>query len=149
MLADQAARIAREQMKQGYNCCQSVILAAGEVFHMPVSEEMIAAAALFAVGMNSGCTCGALVGMMMSSGLMQNQVKHPLGPKLAGKLHDDFKARFGSACCRVIRKKHNVIQNIGNRACVDLTSQAAAMLVKEWEDAIHNAQHINPDSDAE
>lgn len=149
MLEKEAARIARENMKNGYNCCQSVILASGQVFQFPVSEEMLASASLFAVGMDSGCTCGALVGMMMSSGIMQNRVEHPLGEKLPGKLHDDFKAQFGSTCCRVICKKRSFIQNIGNRACVELTSQAAAMLAKVWEGALAGGQHINPDSHTE
>lgn len=149
MLADQAARIAGAQMKKGYNCCQSVIIAAGQTLDIPIAEEVIDAAALFSVGMDRGCTCGALVGMMMSSGLLQKQAEHPMGAKLSGKLHDDFKTEFGSTCCRVIRKKRGALQNIGNRACINLTSQAAAMLVKEWEDTVSNAQHINSDPHAE
>lgn len=146
MLTDRAAQIAREQMKNGQNCCQSVILATGQVFNIPVSKEMIASASLFSSGMESGCSCGALVGMVMFSGVLQKHADHPLGHKLAQKLHDDFKAQFGSTCCRVIRKRRSALQNIGNRACIDLTSQAAAMLVKEWEGLFDDAQHIDPDT---
>ena len=143
MLAASAAQIAREQMKNGQNCCQAVIIASGQVFNIPVSEEMIDSASLFGSGMGSGCSCGALVGMVMISGVLQKYAEHPLGAKLSSKLHDDFKARFGSTCCRAIRKRRNAVQNIGNRACIDLTSQAAAMLVKEWEGWFDHVQPVD------
>ena len=149
MLASKAAQIAREQMKNGHNCCQSVIIASGQVFNIPVSEEMIDSASLFASGMESGCSCGALIGMVMISGVLQKQAEHPMGAKLSQKFHDDFKAQFGSTCCRAIRKRRNAIQNLGNRACIDLTSQATAMLVKEWEGLLEDVQHFDPGPHAE
>ncbi|MGI6648829.1 MAG: C-GCAxxG-C-C family protein [Bacillota bacterium] len=133
MLASKAARIAQEQMKCGHNCCQSVIIAASQVLAVPVGEDILAAASLFGGGMGSGCTCGALAGMIMVSGVLERHSSHPLGPKLSGLLHDIFKQQFGATCCRVIKKKRHVLQNIGNRACIELTGQAVEMLVREWE----------------
>lgn len=149
MLTDQAAQLARQHMKNGHNCCQSVILAAGQVLAIPVSEELIDSAALFAKGMGSGCTCGALIGMTMMSGVLQKHAAHPPDSNLSRKLHDDFKDQFGSTCCRVICKRRSALQNIGNRGCIELTSQAAAMLVREWEGLLDDVRHIDPDTHPE
>jgi C_GCAxxG_C_C family probable redox protein len=146
MSATKAAQIVQERMKSGCNCCQALIIATGQVLNISVSEETLAAASMFGQGMGSGCSCGALVGMIMMSGILQTHSKHPLGPKLNQKLHNDFKEQFGSTCCRAIRKRHNVLQNIGNRFCIDLTSQAAVMLVEEWKGVLGDVQHIDYNS---
>lgn len=84
--------------------------------------------------MNSGCTCGALIGMIMASGIMHKKSGHPLGRKLPRHLHDRFKEEFGSTCCRVIQSKRPLLQKMRSKAaCIALTSRAAAMLVEEWE----------------
>jgi len=133
MLKVQASQIAREEMKSGHNCCQAVLLAASQVWAIPLGEETLAAASQFSGGMGSGCACGALVGMMMAAGIMNNYHPHPAGKQLPQQLHDQFKQVHGSTCCRVIRKKHSVIEKIGNKACMDLTSRTTRILVSAWE----------------
>lgn len=139
MSASKEFKTVQEAMQNGKNCCQAVLMASGEAFNLPMGEDIQAAASLFGYGIGSGCTCGALVGMVMVSGIFQQYQAHPLGKKLSVKLHDDFKKQFGSTCCRVIKKqRHNLI---GSRACIELTAQATDMLVKEWE-GILNAEPI-------
>jgi len=133
MSKSKAAQIAREEMKSGHNCCQAVLLAASKVWDLPMGDDMLAAASLFGNGMGSGCTCGALTGMEMAAGMMNRIHQHPAGAKLPQYLHDQFKREFGSTCCRVIKKKRSAIEKIGNKACIDLTSRAAEILVTEWE----------------
>lgn len=133
MSKSKASQIAREEMKSGNNCCQAILLAAGKVWDIPVGDDMLAAAGLFGNGMGSGCTCGALTGMVMAAGIMDKYHPHPAGSKLPQQLHDQFKQEFGSTCCRVIRKKRSAIQKIGNKACMDLTSRTAEILVIQWE----------------
>ncbi len=133
MIEQKASQIAMEEMKAGRNCCQAVLIAASRVWNMPVNDDVIAAAAMFGRGMGRGCTCGALVGMVMAAGLRQQYQEHLRGPKLAQDLHDRFKGEFGTTCCRVIRKKQPALKNIGNRACLELTGKAAAILVRQWE----------------
>lgn len=120
-------------MKAGRNCCQAVITAASQALQVPVGKDILSAASLFGAGMGSGCSCGALTGMIMVSGVFQQHTPHPLGTKLPQKLHDDFKKQFGATCCRVIKSRRSSLANIGNRACIELTSRAAEMLIKEWE----------------
>jgi len=128
-----AGDIVKEQMKCGKNCCQAVIIAASQVFDIPVQPDAMAAASMFGGGMGSGCSCGALTGMIMASGLFEQYAQHPLGNRLSQELHDQFKQQFGATCCRVIKSRRNALANIGNRACIELTSQAAELLIKEWE----------------
>ncbi len=137
MLKSKASQIAREEMKSGNNCCQAILVAASQVWEIPLGEDMLAAAGLFGGGMGSGCTCGALTGMVMAAGIMDKYHPHPAGSKLAQQLHDQFKQEFGSTCCRVIKNKRSAIQKIGNKACVDLTSKTAEILVTEWEGVLN------------
>jgi C_GCAxxG_C_C family probable redox protein len=63
----------------------------------------------FAEGIGgSGCTCGALTGGVISLGLfLSGGDSNPAGGKAmtaSGRLHHDFKLRFGSTCCRVLLK---------------------------------------------
>lgn len=133
MSKSKASQIARQEMKSGSNCCQSILVAASQVWGIPLEDDVLAAAALFGGGMGSGCTCGALAGMVMASGIMNRYHHHPAGSNLSRQLHDKFREEFGAVCCRVIKKKRSAIQQIGNRACVDLTGKAASLLIAEWE----------------
>lgn len=133
MAKSQASQTAREAMKSGNNCCQAVLMAAQQVWDITVGDDVMAAASLFGGGMGSGCTCGALIGMVMTAGIMEKSHPHPAGSKLPQQLHDMFKQEFGSTCCRVIKKKRSPIERIGNKACIDLTSRAAEIVVAEWE----------------
>lgn len=128
-----ASKIVQEQMKKGKNCCQAVIIAASEFYSIPVQPDIMAAASMFGGGMGSGCSCGALTGMIMASGVFEQYGSHPLGDKLPGELHDEFKNQFGATCCRVIKSRRGSLANIGNRACIELTSKAADLLIHEWE----------------
>lgn len=143
MLEQQASRIAREEMSSGSNCCQAVLVAAGKVWNIPVGDDVIAAAAMFGGGMGSGCTCGALAGMVMAAGIRQQYCQHPRGSKLVQDLHDQFKEEFGATCCRVIKKKRSVLEKIGNRACVELTAKTAALLVRQWEGIDNGAETVS------
>ncbi|MGI6119985.1 MAG: C-GCAxxG-C-C family protein [Desulfosporosinus sp.] len=132
MSKSKAAQIVHEEMKSGTNCCQAVLVAASKMWDISLDPDLMAAAGLFGRGIGSGCTCGALTGMVMAAGIMNRYHPHPAGSKLPRHLHDRFKTTFGATCCRVIRKKRPLIQNIGNGACIELTSKTAEILLAEW-----------------
>ena len=88
----------------------------------------------------SGCTCGALTGGVISLGLFLSQGNAKgtgRGNAMAasGRLHHEFKRRFGSTCCRVLLK--NGLPDSGPRfkACCDrggwAAKQAARMILAE------------------
>lgn len=128
-----ASQIAGEEMKKGSNCCQAVLLAAKEVWGIPVGEDVLAAAALMGEGMGSGCTCGALSGIIMASGIRQHYQAHPAGNHLPANLHDAFKKEFGATCCRAIKNKRSLAEKFGRRGCIQLTERTVAIMVREWE----------------
>lgn len=135
-----ADEIAMAAMNEGYNCCEAVLLTAEEIWKLQLPEEILAAGSLFAEGMGSGCCCGALVGLMMVSGILSKTYLHPRGKALAVYLHDAFKERFGSTCCRVICSKRTPLGRIGKRACKELTGDTAQLMVEVWDDLIQSAQ---------
>lgn len=57
-----------------------------------------------------GCICGALNGGILALGLFFGRERPGFGNgrqvrTLAGQLHDRFKEKFGSTCCRVLTRK--------------------------------------------
>lgn len=126
-------------MGNGYNCCEAMLLAADEIWGLQLSGETLASASLFAEGMNSGCSCGALVGLIMVSGILSKKHAHPRGRDLPSYLHDTFKEQFGSTCCRVILKKRTPLERIGKRGCKELTGATARLMVEVWDDVIQGA----------
>lgn len=132
MLTTKASEIAREAMEGGSNCCEAVLTAANVVWDLNLSPDIFAAASLFKEGIGSGCTCGALVGMVMASGVLQKKLDLPKNEKLAAKLTKSFKQEFKSSCCVVLRKNLTFRDKLGNKGCINLTSKAAAIMVEEW-----------------
>ncbi len=138
MPQSKAYMIASNEMRNGLNCCQAILFTAGKLWNIPVDENVMAMASLFAEGMDSGCTCGALVGMIMASGLIKQSYSHPSGDKLAFRIHDRFKQEFGSVCCSSIKAERSILEKIGRKGCVKLTGRAAEILAEEWDGVINS-----------
>lgn len=142
MLVSKAYNIVKEVMESGLNCCEGMLTAAERVWPIRINEDVFAAASLFGMGMQSKCTCGALAGMVMASGILQKSYPHPLGKKIARQLHDRFKQEFGSTCCHVILKARPESQRFGRQACIELTAKASHILVEEWAGVISTSQDL-------
>lgn len=142
MIALKASELAGEAMRQGFNCCESVLTAANAIWDLNLSQDTFAAASLFKEGIGSGCTCGALVGMVMASGILRERLGLPKNEKLAARLHKRFKQEFKSSCCVVLRKNHTFNDRLGNKGCIRMTSRTAALLVEEWENDICNHSYL-------
>lgn len=143
MQPERAKKIAMQEMKDGNNCCQAVVVAACQVWDMQIPEGILDAASLFGGGMHSGCSCGALIGMIIASGLKARSLPDVNGEQIAGQVHERFKKAFGSTCCRAIKKKRSPLEKIGNRACIELTGKAAAILVQLWEEHGEHGRSAN------
>ncbi len=86
-------------------------------------------ASALAEGMGgAGCTCGALSGAELAVGLFLGQRAswRRLAPP-ARQVHDSFKARFGSTCCRVLSHKVRHDPKLHLAHCLELTGAAAAL----------------------
>ncbi|MDF9410001.1 MAG: putative redox-active protein (C_GCAxxG_C_C) [Pelotomaculum sp. PtaB.Bin013] len=83
MQPQQATKIAMREMKGGNNCCRSIVIAACQVWNIGIPEGVLDAAALFGEGMHSGCSCGALTGMIIASGLKARSQPEANGQQIA------------------------------------------------------------------
>ena len=142
MPASKAYKIAKEAMESGNNCCEAILFAFSNVWGIPLADDTIAAATLFEEGMQDGCICGALVGMVMASGILSKRYRHPLGKQLPKHLVMRFKKEFGSTCCQNIKNKQPVWQRVGKRACIGLAARAAEIMVEEWVGVGNASQDI-------
>lgn len=92
-----------ERHGQGYNCCQSVLLACADLAGIP-EKELACLGAGFLGGMATGQgTCGALVAAQMIMGLKEFQGKQI--PGKAKELCEAFEKHCGAVVCGDIKGK--------------------------------------------
>lgn len=80
----------------------------------------------------SGCTCGALTGGVLALGLFLPNASPGVRDRkrtrdAAQELHDRFKDRFRSTCCRVLSKPVRHDPKLHFRQCADVTGAATEM----------------------
>ncbi len=117
---------ARQLMDTGQALCAPAVLGVlNQRLGGGLSPELVASlTAALPVGMHgSGCACGALNGGMLALGLFLGQGRAV--KSAARQLHHDFKAAYGSTCCRALTKKAGDRQGRA-RMCGELTEIAAA-----------------------
>lgn len=109
-------------------CAPAVLVTLNGAFKGGMRDgQAKALAAALPEGMGgAGCTCGALSGAQLALGLFLGD-KAPwrkMAPK-AREMHDIFKERFGSTCCRVLSKKVRHDSKAHMALCTSLTGEAA------------------------
>lgn len=118
---------AEELFRSGYNCCESMIKSSVEIFELPLPENIHLMGRFFRQGIaKSGCVCGALAGGIMMLGLLCGEDKR--GLNLAEEFRNHFVKRFGSTCCRVLRKNESLLDKINHKQCRNITKFSAATL---------------------
>ena len=92
---------ASELRKQGFNCCQAVVLAYADLLDLP-EDTLRRMGAGFGGGMGTmEGTCGALCGAQMVLGLL-DVGERPLGAKARAVLNG-FKEKAGATRCRDLK----------------------------------------------
>lgn len=129
----QARNAAGAYFKQGYNCAEAVLRAFIDLLPGEFGPEVSRLASVFGGGMGrSGCSCGALVGSQMVLGLLagRDNLEHKLDDtyQLAHELHDRFRDRFGSTCCRALNPGGDFTSQEHLRSCLKITGGAAQLL---------------------
>jgi len=132
MVKERAEALYREG---DYLCPEAVFTVVNDYLGRPVPPEAVRMASGIPVGMGTaGCGCGALSGGVMALGLKfgRTQPKAETGHvRVAKQLHDEFKEKYRSACCRVLTKKHefgspeHIIAQ-----CTSITGAVAEMVMK-------------------
>lgn len=136
-VAAEAARHKAEEMYRTgqYFCSEAVFQVANEYLGRPVPDEMVRLASGFPVGIGrSGCTCGAIAGGVMALGLKYGRTEAgapmPGMLEVAKELHDRFKSRRKSTCCRVLTKGMTLGSPDHLKQCVTITGEVASDVIE-------------------
>lgn len=120
-----------------FYCTESVLVTINRGLGGGLTDDQaIAVAAPFSIGLGgSGCMCGALAGGVLAAGLFVGDkvpYRRRKDSRRAGaELHDDFKARFGGVCCRVLQKKRRAAGEDVFKGCARVTAEAAEMTARK------------------
>ena len=111
----------------GKSCSESVLLALKEG-GIDIPDALLRSAAGLRAGIGgSGCVCGALMASVLAAGLL----KEKDAQKISAALHDKFKGKYKSACCRVLTRKYDFQSQERKTFCAELVGFMTAELLKE------------------
>lgn len=119
-----------------FYCSEAIIKTIRDEFELQLPDEIIAMASGFPVGMGgSGCTCGAISGGIMALGLFfgRTQAKDDKVDKamaLSKELHDNFKHKHKSLCCRVLTRNMTLGSPEHMNQCIFFTGEVAEETAK-------------------
>jgi C_GCAxxG_C_C family probable redox protein len=112
-------------------CSEAVVKTIKDAFRAPFSDEIVALASGFPVGMGgSGCTCGAVSGGIMAIGMFFGR-SHAKGEEvvrtmaLSKELHDFFKDKHKCLCCRALTSGMTLGSKEHMDQCISLTGEVA------------------------
>lgn len=119
-----------------YLCSEAVFTVVNDYLGRPIPAEAVKMASGFPVGMGTaGCACGALSGGIMALGLKFGRTKPkeemPDMFRVSKELHDEFKKKFRSTCCRVLIKKYEFGSPEHLAQCVYITGQITEMVIEK------------------
>lgn len=120
-----------------FYCSEIVVKIIRDTFCPSVSDEIIAAASGFPVGMGgSGCTCGAVAGGVMALGLVfgrtkpEEKVQSAECMKYARELHDRFRKENKAVCCRILTKNMLADSPEHTKQCAELTGEVVEIVTE-------------------
>lgn len=114
-----------------FYCSEAIVKTIKDEFQLNMSDDVIAAASGFPVGMGgSGCTCGAVAGGIMALGLVFGRTvakdeKVSKTMALSNELHDLFKSRHKNMCCRILTKGMTLGSPEHMKQCIFFTGEVA------------------------
>jgi C_GCAxxG_C_C family probable redox protein len=136
MNKEEAIEMAKHRAEEMYRtgqflCSEAVLVVANEYLGKPMPDDVVKLASGFPVGMGlSGCVCGGLVGGVMALGMKYGRsvpgTPTPGMFEASKELHDRFKARRGSTCCRVLIRKFQMGSPEHIEQCIQITGEVAA-----------------------
>jgi C_GCAxxG_C_C family probable redox protein len=104
-----------------FHCSETVLKVICEHFETELPDAVVSLASAFPRGLGgAGCICGALVGGTMALGMffgrsaVREEDKAKKAMELSRELHDAFKTKLKSTCCRVLTKKLSLVRRNTN-----------------------------------
>lgn len=119
-----------------FYCSEAIVKTIKDEFHLPISDDVIAAASGFPIGMGgSGCSCGAVTGGVMALGLFfgRTEAKDDKVNKamvLANELHEIFRKSHSTICCRILTAGMELGSLKHMEQCISLTGEVAEEVAK-------------------
>lgn len=119
-----------------FYCSEAIVKAIKDEFELPISDDIIKMASGFPVGIGgSGCSCGAVVGGIMSLGLFfgRSEAKDRKVNKtmaLSKELHNIFTNKHKYLCCKLLTKDMTLGSPDHLNQCVDFTGEVAEETAK-------------------
>lgn len=124
--------IAEDYYRNGeFYCSEAVVKTIKDEFGIEISDDVIAMASGFPVGMGgSGCTCGAVSGGVMALGMVfgrttPKDTKVVKTMELAKELHDKFKENHKCLCCKVLTRGMDFASGEHKEQCISFTGEVA------------------------
>lgn len=129
-----------------YLCSEAVFTVINDHLGRPLPRETVKIASGFPVGMGTaGCACGALTGGIMALGLKygrtEPRAEMPNMFRTSKELHDEFKKKFRSTCCRVLTKKFDFGSPEHLTQCAHITGEVTEMVMKIIMQTYHPEQN--------
>lgn len=95
--------------RNGFYCSEAILQTYNRHLDLGLNETALRMASGFGAGLGAAkCTCGSLTGAVMVVGALKGRVKTSESEKevfeLTKELHDRFKVKFKSTCCRVLTR---------------------------------------------
>jgi C_GCAxxG_C_C family probable redox protein len=123
---------AEEYYRSGdFYCSEAVVKTIKDAFGLPVSDDVIAMASGFPVGIgNAGCLCGAVSGGVMALGMVFGRTapkdkKVDKAMKLSRELYDIFKKNHKTLCCRTLNRYMMMGTSRQMKQCIAFTGEMA------------------------
>ncbi len=134
-LIEEAKKRAGGYFKEGYNCAEATLKSVNELLDLGLVPGMEKMATAFGGGVGqAGCICGALVGGNMAIGLYKGRssVAEDRMPAYAAakELHQRFKEKFGSTCCRVLNPGDDYQSVEHKKRCLKYTGNGAGIVME-------------------
>ncbi|MPQ43874.1 C-GCAxxG-C-C family protein [Clostridium tarantellae] len=123
-------------------CSEAVVKTIRDEFKLDLPDEVIAMASGFPVGIGrAGCTCGAVTGGVMAIGMVFGRTKAKdekvnKALMLSKELHDDFREKNKTLCCRILTKDMVLGTPEHKKQCIrftgEVTEKVAEIIIREF-----------------
>ena len=130
-------------LEDGYSCSESILHALREA-GVPVPDSLLRSVTGLRAGIGgAGCVCGTLMAVVLMLGYLYGRTNNHEDEKkanqLSAQLHDKFKEKFKSTCCRVLTRKYDFKSKERKEFCAGLVefviSELIDILPKEIEES--------------
>ncbi|MCP3940463.1 MAG: hypothetical protein GY710_03150 [Desulfobacteraceae bacterium] len=130
---DKLAQKASDEFLGGLYCSEAILKVYNEHLDLGLNENALKMATAFGAGFGgSKCSCGALTGVIMVISSLKGRTSSDDSVEeifeITRRIHDEFKNKFRSACCKVISKKFEWRSDEHYAHCAGVVAEAAKIL---------------------